>query len=256
MKYTPRYFKENLPTVKNSKSSFLVRHFYRKVSFCFSSLAYMAGLTANRVSFLGTLIAYVAAGFYLFPFKVVQILGGIMTAVWLVSDCVDGNLARCVEKQPYGEFVDAVGSYTIVALILPAVGFAAYNGGSVFLNYSPWVVLLGGLGGLADALARLYFQKYSNEKKDVKGLEKNIDVSNEGNIAKLHAIHMRVSKEVGISGIMIPFLILATIFDWLDIFVVFYFLFYGANYIANFVVLLKNTGCLKKINKKSGLHMN
>lgn len=247
MKYTPQYFKDNLPVAKNSKSSFLVRHFYRKVSFYFSSLAYMAGLTANRVSFLGTIVAYMAAGLYLFPMKWVQILGGVMTAVWLVSDCVDGNLARCVGKQPYGEFIDAVGSYTIVALILPAVGFAAYNGGSVFLNYNPWIILLGGLGGLLDALARLYYQKYSNERKVIEGLEeKKNDGGNEGKMAKLNAIYMRLSKEIGISGLMIPFLIIATIFSLLDIFTFFYFCFYGANYLAAFIVLLKNTGCLRK----------
>lgn len=248
MKYTPRYFRENLPAAKNSKSSFLVRHFYRKVSFYFSSLAYMAGLTANQVSFLGTIIAFFAAGMYLFPAREVQILGGVMTAIWLVSDCVDGNLARCVGKQPYGEFIDAVGSYTIVALILPAVGVAAYNGGSIVLNYSPWVILLGAFGGLADALARLYYQKYLNEKQSVEGKEKaENSKETEGKLAKLNAIYMRLSKEIGISGLMIPFLIIATFFRFLDVFVVFYFLFYGANYLAAFAVLLKNTGCLKNM---------
>jgi hypothetical protein len=248
MKYTPQYFKENLPATKNSKSSFLVRNFYRKISFYFSSLAYMIGFTANRVSFLGTLIAFLAAGLYLSPIKWVQVLGGVMTAVWLVSDCVDGNLARCVGKQPYGEFIDAVGSYTIVALILPTVGFAAYNGNSVILNYNPWVVLLGGLGGIADTLARLYYQKYLNERKVIEGLEESKNnFGNEGKMAKLNSIYMRLSKEIGISGLMIPFLIIATIFNWLDIFVVFYFLFYGVNYLAAFAILLKNTGCLKKV---------
>lgn len=247
MRYTPRYFKDNLPATKNSKSSFLVRHFYRKISFYVSSLAYMMGLTANRVSFIGVIIAFVAAGLYLFPVKGIQLLGGIMTALWLVSDCVDGNLARCVGKQPYGEFIDAVGSYTIVALILPAVGFAAYNNGSVFLNGNPSVVLLGALGGLADTMARLYYQKYSNERRIVEGENKQeTKVQSESKIAKLNSIYMRLSKEIGISGLMIPFLIAATIFNWLDIFVVFYFLFYVANYFAAFAILLKNTGCLKK----------
>lgn len=246
-KYTAKYFRDNLPAKKNSKSSFLVRHFYRKVSFYFSALAYKIGLTANQVSFLGTLLAYVSAVLFLFPSKAAWIVGAVLTALWLVSDCVDGNLARCVGKQPYGEFIDAVGSYTIVALILPAVGFAAYNGGSIVLNQNAWVVLLGGLGGLADALTRLYYQKYLNEKNALEGSESNNNESKgEGKMAKLNAIYMRMSKEIGISGVMIPFLIVATVFNWLDVFVVFYFLFYGANYLAAFAVLLRNTGCLKK----------
>ena len=246
MKYTAKYFRDNLPASKNSKSSFLVRHFYRKVSFYFSEWAYRAGLTANQVSFIGTILAYLAAAMFLVPNKYMQIAGAIVTGLWLVSDCVDGNLARCVGKQSYGEFIDACGSYTIVALILPTVSFAAYDGGSLFLNNNPWIVLLGGLAGLFDALARLYYQKYTNEKNSIENSNVDCIKSNNEKTGRLYSIYMRLSKEIGISGLMIPFLLIATIWNWLDIFVVFYFLFYGANYFAAFAVLLKKTECLKK----------
>lgn len=248
-KYTPKYFRDNHPKKKNSKSSWLVRVFYRKVSFYFTTLAYKCGLTANMVSFIGLLMGFVAAGLFLIPNKTCNIFGGIICILWVISDCVDGNLARLVAKQPYGEFIDACGSYTIVAFLLPAVGMAAFrDGNSILLINDPWIIFFGALGGLSDCMARLYFQKYKNEKMIIEGHIESISIleESEDQVNKLYQIYTRLSKEIGLTGLFIPFLIAATIMGWLDLFVIFYFLFYFANYMATLILLVKITGCLKK----------
>lgn len=249
-KFTPKFFRDNHPPKKNAKDSWLIRVFYRKASFYFSTLAYKLGLTANMVSFLGLLLGFVAAGMFLIPDKTCNILGGILCALWVILDCVDGNLARFVAKQPYGEFIDACGSYTILAFILPCIGFAAFrDGNSILLINNPWIILIGAFGGLSDCLARLYFQKYKNEKMIQEGHIETIRVleDNDNQVNKLYQIYTKVNKEVGLIGLFIPFLIAATILGCLDIFVIFYFLFYMANYIGSTAMLIKITGCLKNI---------
>ncbi len=246
MRYSPKYFRDNLPEYKKKEASVAARFFYREASFYFSALFYKMGLTANRVSFLGTILAFAAAGLFLFPFTGCWIAGTVLCVLWMIMDCADGNLARGVAKQPYGAFIDACGSYTIVALVLPAVGFAAYNHGSVFFNESPWIILIGALGGIADALARLYFQKFANEKMRRDGITDGSEQPEDAKIWRMKEIYSRIQQEIGIPGLMLPFLLFASIFRFLDIFSIFYFLFYGANYLVSFAILIHKTKCLKK----------
>lgn len=247
-KYTPKYFRDNHPPKKNKQSSWLVRNFYRKISFYATTIAYKCDLNANRVSFIGLLLAFVAAGLFVIPNKWCNIWAVIFCFFWMICDCVDGNLARSVGKQPYGEFIDACGSYTLVSLLLPAVGLAAFrDGNSIFIINNPWIILLGAFGGLGDCMTRLYFQKYKNEKMILEGRIEDIK-SGEGNgqVNRLYNLYMRLSKEIGLTGILIPFLFVSVIMGWLDIFVIFYFLFYGLNYFATIIMLIRITGCLKR----------
>ena len=246
--YTAKYFRDNHPVKKNKKSSWLVRVCYRKLSFYATAFAYKIGLYANMVSFIGLIMAFVAAGLFIIPNKVCNIIAVGVCFVWIIGDCVDGNLARLVEKQPYGEFIDACGSYTLVAFILPAIGLAAYRtGNSVLLHNSAWIVFLGGIAGLCDCMARLYFQKYKNEKMIMEGIknEQSAVAGDEG-INRLYGIYMRLSKEIGLTGLFVPFLLVSVLFGWLDVFTIFYFLFYGLNFASTVVLLIKITGCLKK----------
>lgn len=247
MKYTTKYFRDNLPPEKKKKDSIIARFFLRPLSFLGASLACQLGLTANQVSFIGVLIAYLAAALLIIPNKICNIFGGIAIILWGISDCVDGNLARSVQKQPFGEFIDACGSYTIVALVLPAAGFAAYHGQCAFLNYNPIVILMGALAGTADCLTRLYFQKYKNEERELPlsdQSKKQDSVRNSIANGRIYDIYSRIAIEL--SGLFGPFLFFSIIFNFMDIFVAFYGLFYIMIYFVSFAVLLKKCQCLKK----------
>lgn len=248
-KYTAKYFRDNHPAKKNKKSSWLVRNFYRKISFYVTAIANRLGLYANLVSFIGLILAFIAAGLLIVPNKVCNIVSVIACFLWMICDCVDGNLARLVAKQKYGEFIDACGSYTLVALLLPAAGFAAYQpGNSYLMSGNPWVILLGAISGLSDCMTRLYYQKYKNEKMILEGRIENVRTTSNENSKenKLYNIYMRLSKEIGLTGLLIPFLLISVILGWLDIFTIFYLLFYGFNFIVTFIMLIMMTGCLRK----------
>lgn len=158
MNYTPKYFKENLPEWKRKKDPILSRIFYRPVSFLFSSLFCHIGWTANMVSYFSALIAIIACVCFVFG---APIAGAILINIWLILDCSDGNIARSVKKEHYGDFADAMSSYICVGLMFVCIGFNVYQtGGIIFYAESPWIILLGALAGSSDSLMRLIYQKY------------------------------------------------------------------------------------------------
>lgn len=132
MRYTANYFNENLPEWKRKKDPPLSRVFYRKISFYCSAFAANHGITANQISYFSMYVGIIASILFLFN-KPLAVVGAILVNVWLVLDCADGNLARSVRSQPFGEFADGISSYVIVGTICTTIGFYVYQHGGLFL---------------------------------------------------------------------------------------------------------------------------
>ena len=127
MHYTAQYFRDNLPEWKRRKDPILTKIFYRPVSFHISAFCANHQIQANTVSVFSTFVAVLSCVMFLFANYWCNIAGALMISLWLIFDCVDGNLARCVRPQPFGEFVDAESSYTLVALLGSCIGMSAYR---------------------------------------------------------------------------------------------------------------------------------
>ena len=124
MKYTAKYFKDNMPEWKRKKDAFVVQKFYRPLSFYGSSFAANHGISANTVSYFSVIVAIIGCILFLFDSKGLCICGAVLFSVWSWLDCVDGNLARSVRKQPFGEFADSMSSYILVGLMGSAMGIS------------------------------------------------------------------------------------------------------------------------------------
>lgn len=247
-KYSSQYFKQNFPEWKRKKDSVLLKYFYRPLSFYVASFACHLGLTSNRVSFISLLIAILGCVAFIPNNITANLLGCILITIWMVLDCVDGNLARCVKSYPYGEFIDAISSYTLIAFLFPCIGVAAYlNAGVLTHSSCIWLIFIGGLTGVFDSLSRLCYQKYQNNSLDY---EKNSLKSDKGEAIKkestLLKINDRINKEIALNGLLIPWLYVATITHTYDLFVTFYFLYYGATFLGTLIILIKKSKCLKK----------
>lgn len=232
MNYTFSYFKNNMPPWKRKKDPILSKVFYRPVSFFTASICAKCGIMANTVSYISIIVAVIACSLFLIPHNsIAHVAGAILINIWLIMDCTDGNLARGVKKQPFGEFADGVSSYILVGLMCTTMSVSVYfDGGVLFPKQSPWIILLGALASSSDTMMRLVYQKFSNVKHDMES--KNVipvekdehkDVSNVG------SFRSRVENELGIGGILPVFTLLATIFGFLDIVIVYCFLYYGAS---------------------------
>ena len=238
--YSAKFFRDNLPDWKKQKDSVLVRHFFRPISFYTSSIATKLGFSANAISFLSVAIALIGSVFFLFGINWTNIVGAITIWLWMLLDCTDGNIARSVAKQPYGEFADASSSYILINLLFTAIGVSVYKTGGLLLEKETWwIVLLGAFAGGSDSLARLLYQKFENTKIMDK-VQDFIDDENDVNTQKssLVRIHDRIDKEFGLNGIFLPLLLLFSILNWLDLYLFLYGVFYILSLVVTYIILV------------------
>lgn len=241
MKYTAKYFRDGMPEWKRKKDPILSRLFYRKISFYAAALAANMGIDANTVSYFSTFVGIIACLSFLLPVHWIHIIGAMLINFWLLLDCTDGNLARSVKSQPFGEFADGISSYILVALMCSMMGVSVYHmGGLIFSKGSMWIVLIGALASTCDTLMRLIYQKYKNTERDMadKGiikLENDIRTDH----SKVGSFQVRVEAELGIGGLLPIAILLASIFEALDLIVVYCFLYYGCSCIVASLVYVR-----------------
>lgn len=236
MKYTIKYFKSNFPEWKRKKDSILVRYFFRPISFLTASICANLKINANAVSIFSIFIALCSGGLFLINNHICHIVGACLIAVWMILDCTDGNLARSVKKQAYGEFVDSCSSYCLIAFLFVCVGMACYNDGGLLIPvHNNWIIFAGAMASITDPLARLIYHKYlSDPASEVASKEEGSELSK----SSIRKLQDRIDKEIGLNGIFIPFAIISAIFNWLDIFVLFYCAFYALQFLATTLYLI------------------
>jgi phosphatidylglycerophosphate synthase len=253
--YTPSYFRKNFPEWKKKKDPVLTNIFYRPLSFYIASFFAKRGISANTVSYFSTIIGFIACLMFLINNFHCQLFGAIFINVWLLLDCVDGNLARSVKKQAFGEFADAISSYILVGFMCTTMGFAVYFTGGVLVSpHCPWIILCGALGSNADSLMRLIYQKYKNIATDLE--YKNIiphEQEKRTDITQVSSLRVRIESELGVGGLLPALILICTIFNALDIVIVYCLLYHGLSFMATTIIQVR-----KAINltKKYPLHNN
>ena len=252
-KYTPKYFKQSLPEWKRKKDPILSRIFYRPISFYCASFATKLGLSANTISYFSIIIALVSCALFIIPNHICNIIAAILVNVWLISDCTDGNLARSVKKQPFGEFADGISSYIFVGLLCTCLGINAFfNGGILLQKGIVWIALLGALASSADTLMRLIYQKYKSEERiliDNKYISETKD--NRKDKTKVNSLSVRIESDLGIGGILPLMVLLGTIFNLIDLVVIYCFLYYFMSSIVMILIYIKKACTItKKIEDK------
>lgn len=246
-KYTPKFFKENLPEWKRKKDPILSRFFYRPLSFVTASICSNLGISANTVSYFSILIALSACILIAIPNHICNIIGAILVNVWLLSDCTDGNIARSVKKQPFGEFADGISSYILVGFLCTSLGIAAYfNNGLLISKNCIWIVLLGTLASSGDTLMRLIYQKYKSDERALvdKGIIE-LEDDKRKNKNETTSLLVRLESDFGVGGILPLIILIGTILKFYDLVVIYCFMYY---FFASILMSLKY---IKKAMKKT-----
>lgn len=252
MKYSPKFFNDTMPEWKRKKDSIVARYFHRPISFCFSSLFCEMGLTPNQVSFISLIIAFLACGSFLVHNKAFYIIGAILINLWSVIDSADGNMARSLGGKPYGDFIDATSSYALVGFMFPAIAVAAYRDGGFLIEAgNATIIYIGALTSACDTMSRLFFQKMKNNTLEIsmekiKNGEVFDDLSENMKISKLGKIQTIIDSELGIGGWCMIAIFVCIFMNCLDLYVIFYALYYGAFFVFSTLYLIKKTGCLRK----------
>lgn len=221
MKYTYKEILNSLPIKKNSNSSWWVKLWVRKVSFLFTFLFINCGFSPNSVSIFSIFIALFSFICFAITREWTLIVAIININLWLILDCVDGNIARCKkQKTIYGEFVDDIGGYYVVAFVYLAISIRAYYENRMLLNNSHFIIIVGAISCISDILARLINKDYGNFS--MKRVDYTpTDYTNESK-KSISYIRRRIGKEIGISGAFMPLTILCGIFSLYDIMTLFY----------------------------------
>lgn len=243
--YNYKYFKDSMPDWKKKKDPMVARFFYRPLSFYIASLCANLGISANAVSYFSIFIALFGCVSFLISNHAWHIVGAVMFNVWLLLDCVDGNLARSVKKQPFGEFADAASSYILVAFMCTCMAFAVYHEGGLFLDPKCiWIVLLGALSSTGDTLMRLIYQKYHNTERELidQGvLEPERDVFKDH--SQVSSFSVFFNETMGIGGILPLVILFATLLHALDLVLFYCFIYYFGASVAMIVkYILKAIG--------------
>lgn len=226
MKYTYKYFKDAMPDWKRKKDPILSRLFYRRAAFLTASICANVGISANTVSYASAILGVIACGLFLVNNHVATIIGAVLVNIWLIMDCTDGNLARTVKKQPFGEFADGVSGYILMGLLCTCMGFSAYRtGGIIFEAGNPWIILIGAFASSSDSLMRLIYQKYkatAQEMVDAGVMEKEEDKRTDK--SQVRSFRVRVEAEMSLGGILPLLCLLGAIFNAVDLVVIYCFL--------------------------------
>lgn len=240
MKYTPKYFYDAIPAWKRKKDSTCCRFIHRPISFLFTSVCANIGISANTVSYVSAFVAVMSCMSFLFGSFFMNIVGVILFNVWVIMDCVDGNLARTIKKQPFGEFADSISSYILVGFSGATIGYAAYiDGGLLFDVGNVWLVIIGALGSTSDTMMRLIYQKYKAcEQKMVilNVMDPIVDARDDS--TNYSNWKVRIESEFGLGFIAIM-LIPASIFHCLDLIVLYYILYYGGACLVSTITYVK-----------------
>ena len=222
MKYTAKYFRDNLPSWKNKKDPLIAQWVYRPISFYFSAFCANRNISANAVSYFSISIAIIACALFYFPTVSYHIWGAIFVNIWLLFDCIDGNIARGVKKQPFGEFADATSSYILIAFLYTAMGYAVYaDGGILFDKGNSWVIVCGAIASTTDMLMRLIHHKYLEGERKLMEQTGYKVVTENINDEKDQSIKGRIKEVMRIGGYLPVAILFATIWNFLDIIVLY-----------------------------------
>lgn len=236
MKYSFKSIVESLPVKKNSKSSWWVKLWVRRFSFIPTWIFINMGMSSNAVTVLSIFVTLCACTLFCLKPIWCIVTAVVLINFWLVLDCVDGNIARCLgKKKLYGEFVDAMGGYFTVAFVYLALGVAAFNqNGIITSKIGLWIVIVGAVSSISDILARLIYTNYRAVLRP--GETESEETKLQEDHHSINWIRKRISKELGISGLFMPLTIVGLLFNCYDFITVFYCLFNGFALLSTAVI--------------------
>ena len=223
-------FKALLDEPKRRSDPIFCRLFLRPLSFPVGWLLYKVGVNANSISLLSILFAIVSSIYWIVGSAQYIFIASFLMLLVSLTDCIDGNLARARgETGPGGEWMDALSGYTVYALLPMSLGIHL-SAHSSYVDHTKLWLILGAVSTIANLFQRLVYQKF---------LSSTMRQFSEIGIQKQGYYFARFSGEMGLVGWMMPVLVLASITNKLELYLVTYCCFYLVSAILVTVVLVR-----------------
>lgn len=227
MKKTLDEIRAGYPLEKQKSDPFWAKTIIRRLSFYLTWVLIRLNISAWQVSVFSISMPIIALIFWI---RLEPITAAVLLNVWLLLDCVDGNIARLEGESKGGSFVDASSGYMMIGTFGLGLGIFLDLSGVGFYNISsPWFTLIGAASSILNLMARLYHQKFLNV------MNKKLNIREYNASSKLHLIE----KNIGIGGFLTPITFLCVIMNKVHILLFFYFLYSASLYIKTAGELLK-----------------
>lgn len=223
----------------SAQSDLFAFYVIRPISF-FATIPFLyTSLTPNMISMIS--IIPVMIGFVISWFtysKAGMLLSWLMFFIWDILDSVDGNVARYRKQlSKLGSVYDAMSGYLEAAFVFFSAGImAAHSTGPLVrggLITPELLVIFGGVTAVMNMYPRLVMHKTVTTLMD-KGQVKDISEKKEYGIVKIIALNLK-----SCAGGALVLMLLAIIFNFLDLYTVFYLLFNVAVMVATIASILR-----------------
>ncbi len=222
--YNVEYFREQLPEWKRKRDPIMVRFLYRPISFYTSVFCADRGIQANSVSIFSAVIGLTGCILLAIPSNMTGIISGLLMNVWIILDCTDGNLARNVKKQAYGEFLDAMSSYLLIGFLFLSMGFRSYFINGLLSISGECYILLGALNSVCGILMSLLYQKFILVSRELGINEKlSYDGSNSSSIMKWKTM---IDMNLSVGGVLPVLILFGALFQFIEVIVVLWAAYY------------------------------
>lgn len=221
--------------LKKRFDPYWVRFVLRPLSFPLTWIFLRLGFSANQVSYLSVFISLLAAVLMWSGDRLLVILGAVLYNFWALLDCVDGNVARVRDDcSKYGEFADSIGGYSAYAFVFLAIGVAADRTKALLPVYLDDIdfVFVGAIASIANLTMRLIYHQFQR----VSGKQIMVQASFE----------RVIDANLGITGLLMPFVLIGAISNQLHWLVIFYAIFHVAALLIVGFKLAVKAGNLKK----------
>lgn len=224
MKYSPKQFYNDFPKDKRKQETLACALFLRPISFLVSSLFVLFGVGANTASIISLFFSLSSCGLIVgCIFSGIDLLFYLSIAcffIWGVLDCVDGNIARSIKKEKYGDFLDAIAGYIYPGFFFVLFGMLSYfTNDVIFCHPQLWVVVLSSMAGVGTITLLLANKKFSENKLAYESCEKVVGKKTTNPFV---SFAKRMWSEISFGGLM-PFVFLFSfIFRFTRIVVIFY----------------------------------
>ena len=211
---------------EEDSQEYFAYYLIRPISFWIAALFALFNVSANSVTWLS--LVFGLLGFFTFFIggHESQIIASIFILIWLILDHVDGNLARYYKTQSlFGDFLDSLVCYIVFALIPISIAYSVSN--NIHKLDSEELYILGWMFSIGFVLPRLIYQKFKQiDNKRYKNV-----LSGSENTSFFCVLFNFINNLFNPSGMMVPLLILSAIFQYLEVFLI----FYGVGYFSIFI---------------------
>jgi phosphatidylglycerophosphate synthase len=208
MSYTLKQISDSIPPEKRKQDGLWTRYVLRPLSVPLTWAALRLGLSANGVSYISVIFSVSGAILFSLKGSGLPLWGALLLNVFSVLDCVDGNISRVRGTAgPWGGWADAVMGFIAYTAVFLSTGIYA------FLRTGWWPVLVvTGVTSSANLLTRAAYQIYKNIEADTA----------HGSVS----FERKLAENVGVTGFLMPALIVCHLIGGIWIIIWFNLLFY------------------------------